>query len=148
MIYFDNAATSFPKPNSVIKEVVRCLNTYCGNSGRSSHRMAMLASEKIYEARCKATNFFNASNPENTIFTYNATYALNFAIKNEAEENIHILISDMEHNSVVRPIYKLKAEKKCDFDIFSSEGDILQNLYSLLRKNTKLLIIYIFPFMI
>ena len=113
MIYFDNAATSFPKPNSVIKEVVRCLNTYCGNSGRSSHSLAMLASEKIYEARCKAADFFNTSKAENIIFTYNATYALNFAITNEAEEGSHMLISDMEHNSVVRPVYKLKAEKKC-----------------------------------
>ena len=140
MIYFDNAATSFPKPNSVIKEVVRCLNTYCGNSGRSSHRMAMLASEKIYETRCKVADFFCASKSENIIFTYNATYALNFAIKNEAEEGTHILMSDMEHNSVARPVYKLKNEKKCDFDIFSSEGDIIKNLSALLRKNTRLLI--------
>ena len=140
MIYFDNAATSFPKPNSVIKEVVRCLNTYCGNSGRSSHSLAMLASEKIYEARCKTADFLGANKAENVIFTYNATYALNFAIKNEIEEGDHILISDMEHNSVLRPVYKLKSEKKCDFDVFSTDGDIIKNLSSLKRKNTKLLI--------
>ena len=65
---------------------------------------------------------------------------MNLAIKNEAEDGFHILISDMEHNSVVRPVYKLKAEKKCDFDVFSSEGDIVKNISSLLKKNTKLLI--------
>lgn len=140
MIYFDNAATSFPKPSAVTKEVVRCLNTYCGNPGRSSHRMALLAAEKIYQTREKVASLINLKTPENVVFTYNATYALNMAIYSEAQPNSHILISDMEHNSVYRPVYKLKKEGVCDFDVFSSDGDVIENITSLLRKNTSLLI--------
>ena len=140
MIYFDNAATSYPKPNAVTKEVVRCLNTYCGNPGRSSHRLSLLASEKIYNTREKICELLNFSQPENVVFTYNATYALNFAIYCEAESNMHILISDMEHNSVYRPVYKLKAEGQCDFDIFKSEGNVIENIKALTKRNTKLLV--------
>lgn len=140
MIYFDNAATSFPKPSAVTKEVVRCLDTYCGNPGRSSHRLALLAAQKIYDCRCKIAELVKTPSPESVIFTYNATYALNFAIYSLAEENTHILISDMEHNSVYRPVYKLKEEGKCDFDVFKTDGNITENLTSLLRKNTKLLV--------
>ncbi len=140
MIYFDNAATSFPKPSAVTKEVVRCLDTYCGNPGRSSHRLALLAAEKIYDCRCKIAELVKINSPESVVFTYNATYALNFAIYSLAEENMHILISDMEHNSVYRPVYKLKKEGKCDYDVFKTDGNIIENLTSLLRNNTKLLV--------
>ncbi len=140
MIYFDNAATSFPKPSAVTKEVVRCLNTYCGNPGRSSHRMALLAAEKIYQCREKIASLINIPAPENVVFTYNATYALNMAIYCEAKQNCHILISDMEHNSVYRPVYKLKKEGICDFDVFKTDGDVIENITSLLKKNTSLLV--------
>ena len=140
MIYFDNAATSYPKPSAVTKEVVRCLNTYCGNPGRSSHRMALLASEKIYECRSRIASFINIPTPENVVFTYNATYALNMAIYSLTECDSHILISDMEHNSVYRPVYKLKKEGVSDFDVFSTDGDVIKNITSLIRKNTSLLV--------
>ncbi len=140
MIYLDNAATSYPKPESVKRELARCIDVYGGNPGRSSHRMAMLSSEKIYECRSKVCDFFGADSPEDVVFTYNATYALNMAIKTEYKDGSHILISDMEHNSVYRPVYNLKKEGKCDFDIFSTEGDVIKNITSLLRKNTDMLI--------
>ena len=72
-IYFDNAATSFPKPPSVINEVTRCIQTYCGNPGRSSHRLAMESAEKIYDCRERISGLFSASSPEKVIFTLNAT---------------------------------------------------------------------------
>lgn len=140
MIYLDNAATSFPKPESVKKELLRCIDIFGGNPGRGSHRLAMLASEKIYECRCKICDFFSTNSPENVVFTYNATYALNMAIKSSYKKGSHILISDMEHNSVYRPIYNLKKTGECDYDIFSSDGDIIANISSLIRKNTDMLI--------
>jgi cysteine desulfurase family protein len=140
MIYLDNAATSYPKPEGVKREILQCIDVFGGNPGRSSHRLAMLASEKIYDCRCRVCDFFGASLPENVVFTYNATYALNMAIKTEYKVNSHILISDMEHNSVYRPVYSLKKNGLCSFDIFSSEGDVVDNISKLIKKNTDMLI--------
>ena len=81
MIYLDNAATSFPKPRNVIEEVNFCLKKYCGNPGRSSHTLSIKAAEEIYNTREIVANFICAEGPEHIIFTYNATYALNIAIK-------------------------------------------------------------------
>ena len=80
MIYFDNAATTFPKPPMVVDEISRCIKKYCGNPGRSSHALSMRSAEKIYEARQLLGDMFGAD-VENVIFTYNTTYALNIAIK-------------------------------------------------------------------
>ena len=70
MIYFDNAATTFPKPAAVIREMTKCMREYCGNPGRSSHPLALAASEAIYDVRCGIAEFFGISKPENIIFTY------------------------------------------------------------------------------
>ena len=101
MIYFDNAATTYPKPDAVCERVMLAMREYCGNPGRSSHRMAMLAEREVFACRVEAADLFGAE-PENVIFTYNATYALNMAIKC-AYTSGAILISDLEHNSVRRP---------------------------------------------
>ena len=108
MIYLDNAATSFPKPRSVIRETLNCIKKYCANSGRSSHRLAVKTSEEIYKAREAVSDLVSLGAPENVCFTTNATYALNIAIKTLITSPCHILISDIEHNSVLRPIHKLK----------------------------------------
>ena len=110
MIYLDNAATSYPKPQSVINEVVRCLKTYCGNPGRSSHSLAMDAAIKIYETREEIAEFLGVNKCENIIFTPNATYALNMVIKGSISSKCHVIASDLEHNSTLRPLYKT-AEK-------------------------------------
>ena len=80
MIYLDNAATTFPKPTCVAEEMTKCLKKYCGNPGRSSHKLSVASSEKIYEARVLLAEAFDAD-AENVVFTYNTTYALNMAIK-------------------------------------------------------------------
>ena len=81
MIYFDNAATSFPKPKCVIKATEECIRKYCANAGRSSHKLSIITSEKVYEAREKIANFVGLEHPEKVVFTQNATHALNLAIK-------------------------------------------------------------------
>ena len=135
MIYFDNAATSFPKPALVIREVKKCLSKYCGNPGRSAHPLSIKAAEKIYEARECVADFFGCSAPENVVFTHNATYALNIAIKSLIPDNSHIIISDIEHNAVLRPICAL-AERGIEYSIYNSQGNLYENITPLIKNNT------------
>ncbi len=120
LIYFDNAATSHPKPREVYDEVMRCIKTYCGNPGRSSHSMALAASEKIYRCRVLLSDYLGAPIPENIVFTLNATYALNLALKGLLRPDDHLLISDMEHNAVWRPVCQCAGTGKFQYDVFST----------------------------
>ena len=120
MIYLDNAATSFPKPRRVAEEQMRCVQFYGGNPGRASHALALAAAEKIYECREELASFFGSSNPENVIFTMNTTMAINTAIKGLLHRGDHVLLSDMEHNAVFRPIYKLAREGVITYDVFDT----------------------------
>ena len=148
MIYLDNAATGFPKPQSVIEEMVRCMRQYCGNPGRGSHRLAMEAAERIFECRVSLASFFGVENPENVIFTPNATTALNLAIKGLLKDGDHVLISDMEHNAVLRPIHRLAKEGRITYDVFSSMAtrsdataeQICAELERLLKPHTRMLV--------
>ncbi|MBR6917458.1 MAG: aminotransferase class V-fold PLP-dependent enzyme, partial [Clostridia bacterium] len=144
MIYLDNAATTFPKPASVTEEIVKCITSYCGNPGRGSHRMAFAASEVVFSTREKLNGIFDGDGPENCVFTLNTTYALNIALKSMVTPSSHILISDLEHNSVFRQAVKLKRDGICDFDIFHTfggDGDkILTDIKNKLKKNTRILI--------
>ena len=142
MIYLDNAATSFPKPPCVTEEISRCIKKYCGNPGRSSHALSIKSAEKIYEARELLAKMFGAK-AENVVFTYNTTYALNIAIKSHYKMSSHVLISDMEHNSVLRPIHELSRQKLCTYSIFSTDGtdeQIIENIKLNLKDNTSLLV--------
>jgi len=143
MIYLDNGATSFPKPRSVYDEVLKTMKTCGGNPGRGSHVLARRASDIIYDMRECAADFFNTK-AENVIFTYNATHALNLAVKGLAEDGCHILISDVEHNSVRRPVANLCRTRGCTFDVFPTchgrADEIIKNLTCLTRDNTRLLV--------
>ena len=137
MIYLDNAATSFPKPKEVLKKIDFCLKKCGGNPGRSSHRLSLLASEEVYSTREKVANHFGSSSPECVVFTYNATYALNLAIKTLVKENCHVLTSDYEHNSVIRPLEKLRETKAVSYTSFDTNGDVRQNILDNLTPKTK-----------
>ena len=140
MIYFDNAATTFPKPKCVIKAVNECISKYCGNPGRSSHRLSILTSEKIYEAREKIARLLGVESPEKVVFTQNATHALNLAIKTTVKPNTHVLISDIEHNSVFRPIYSMSKKSGIQYSIFDTSFDIEKSINSLIKDNTKYIV--------
>lgn len=140
MIYLDNAATTFPKPRSVIRATLECIRDYCGNPGRSGHRLSLKTSEKIYEAREAVSRFLGVNAPENVIFTENATHALNLAIKTSLKPNSHVLISDMEHNSVLRPLYALSKKWGVEFSVFDSFGDLKRNITEKLTPDTKYII--------
>ena len=143
MIYFDNAATTFPKPPSVIREMARCMREYGGNPGRSGHRLSLAAAEAIFDVRNLVAEFFGISKAENVIFTSNCTSALNLAIGGIARKGDHFLISDLEHNSVLRTVSNLCKEKGMTFDVFhalASDDTVLNEIDRKIRPNTKAVI--------
>ena len=107
MIYFDSAATTFQKPQSVFKAMESAM-LRCGNPGRSGHRPSLLAAKTVYECREAVCDLFHFPQPENVVFTMNATHALNLAIKSTLKNGGHAVIGGYEHNSVVRPLEALK----------------------------------------
>lgn len=109
-VYLDNAATSFPKPPSVLRAVEACLERYGGNPGRGSHRLALRAAEEVYACRVAAADMFGLSDPARVIFTQNTTAALNLAIKGILRRGERAVCSDMEHNAVFRPLFRLAGE--------------------------------------
>ena len=140
MIYLDNAATTFPKPQSVIDGTFECVRKYCGNPGRSSHKLSVKISEKIYETRELIANFLGTEKPENVVFCQNATHALNLAIKTTVVPGSHVLISDIEHNSVLRPIHAISEQKGVEYSIFDTKGDISESIPRLIKDNTKYIV--------
>ncbi|MCT4565534.1 MAG: aminotransferase class V-fold PLP-dependent enzyme [Maledivibacter sp.] len=141
MIYLDNAATSYPKPEEVYKAVDKCMREYGANPGRSGHKLALKAGRAIYETRELMCKLFNIDNPMQIILTSNATDSLNLAIKGLLKEGDHVITSGMEHNSLIRPIKALEeigVENtiiECD-----SEGFIkLDKLREAIKGNTKLI---------
>jgi cysteine desulfurase family protein len=108
MIYLDNAATSFPKPDVVYDAMDRFARTKLGNPGRGSHRMAMGSDRVLHDGRHLLNQFFNGEADERFIFTLNCTDALNMAIKGVLRPGDHVITSTLEHNSVSRPLQRLK----------------------------------------
>ncbi len=143
MLYLDHAATTFPKPPEVIKGVSDCLKYTSGNPGRGSHRMAMLAAQELYACREAAADFFGADCAERVAFTLNTTHALNMAIKGIVKPFDHVLISDREHNAVLRPVEALVRERHIRYTVFSTKGtkeDILSDIRQKLRPDTRAVI--------
>lgn len=141
IIYFDNAATTFPKPAEVISEVTSVMRYRCGNPGRSSHKIALAASDAIYECREKLAGMFGGT-LEKLIFTQNATHALNMGIKTVLHRGEHVLISDIEHNSVIRPVAALADKGLITYDIYTAYEDSelqLRELKSKLRPKTSMI---------
>ncbi len=107
MIYMDNSATSYPKPASVIRAVKRSLTQYGSNPGRGSFKSSVKASEALFGAR-EALAELVGTLPENIVFTYNATYALNMAILGTVKAGMTVAYDPFAHNSVLRPLYALE----------------------------------------
>ncbi|MBQ0010882.1 MAG: aminotransferase class V-fold PLP-dependent enzyme [Ruminococcus sp.] len=140
MIYFDNAATTFPKPPAVTEEMVRCMREYGGNAGRSGHVLAVRAAEAIYDCRAELAAFFGITKPENVVFTANTTGALNLVIGGLARYGDHFLISDMEHNSVARPMAALREKGVITvgtFHAMAPEQEILRGIEKQITPYTK-----------
>jgi cysteine desulfurase family protein len=143
MIYMDNAATSYPKPVSVIEEAAECMAGWCANPGRAGHDNSMKSAQSVYETRKAASSFIGGKAEANEIiFTANCTDALNLGIKGILEKGDHVITTMMEHNSVLRPLYSLKEKGiessllKCDAEGYPQKG----SLEKALKPNTKMII--------
>jgi cysteine desulfurase / selenocysteine lyase len=111
MIYLDNAATSFPKPEPVFQGMDAFVRSAAANPGRSGHRRAVEAEAMINETRLLLARLFEFSRPERIVFTMNATDALNMAIKGVLRPGDHVITSVLEHNSVSRPLNQLERSR-------------------------------------
>lgn len=143
MIYLDNAATTFPKPNEVYKEVLNCMENYAANPGRSSHKLAIKAQSKIMETREIIKEIFNIPDPFQVIFTSNATESLNIGIKGILKSGDHVISTVIEHNSVLRPLNSLM-KKGIEVTLLKVDknGRIdLDEIKQQIKANTKLIII-------
>ncbi len=142
-VYFDNAATSFPKPESVYTTAEHVMRHVGANPGRAGHKMAIDASRYIYDARVELAELFNAEDEKNIIFTGNTTDSLNLGIKGLLKSGDHAITTSMEHNSVIRPLHKLThsgvtyTQVQC-----SDKGDLdPSDLEKAITKDTKLIVI-------
>ncbi|RRD40672.1 aminotransferase class V-fold PLP-dependent enzyme [Leptotrichia sp. OH3620_COT-345] len=141
MIYLDNAATSYYKPEEVINAVCEAMKTM-GNAGRGANDASLSSARKIYETREKICDFFNGESSKQVVFTSNATEALNMAINGLFSEKSHIITTEAEHNSVLRPLYLL--EKKGTSITFLKSHEIenpdISFMQKYIRKNTEAVI--------
>lgn len=144
-IYLDNAATTYPKPPEVIRTFQSAFNEAYGNAGRGAHLAARRGAELVFETRCAIANAFGSA-CERCVFTTNATHALNLAIKSLTPDNSHILLSDIEHNAVLRPVASL-AKRGVSYSLYQSFAEnrrdtaaLLASLEKSLQKNTKVVI--------
>lgn len=110
VIYFDNAATSWPKPPGVTEAVVHFLNEVGANPGRAAHRRAVESGRIVYEAREAVAELFNAPDPLRIVFGANVTEALNLALHGLLRPGDHVVTSSMEHNAMMRPLRALESE--------------------------------------
>lgn len=140
MVYLDNAATTYPKPPSVIGKSSYALVNYGANPGRAGHRLSMETAEAVYKAREICGEFFGAET-ENVCFMLNCTEALNTAVKGIAEDNCHFVTSDMEHNAVLRPLTALSKENRgisfSTAKVSDSDDETVMNFSRLIKPNTK-----------
>src|ERR1700730_2335728 len=110
MIYLDNAATSFPKPEEVYRTLDRFARQDLANPGRAGHKMALAAERALDDGRHLLNQLFHGQAPERFIFTLNCTDALNMAFKGVLAEGDHVVTTDLEHNSVSRPLRKMELD--------------------------------------
>ncbi len=141
MVYLDNSATTFKKPDCVYSEIINVMKYSGGNAGRGGHRMSVRAGDIIYNARENISKFFNITDESRICFTYNASAALNYALKGVLKKGDHVVISSYEHNSVYRPIYALE-QNGVSFSVLNSDrhGNF-DDLNNYIDDNTKLVVI-------
>lgn len=143
MIYLDNAATSYPKPEKVYQEISRCMREYCANPGRGGHAMSIESGKAVLNTREILSSFFNIKNSMQMCFTKNATEALNTAIKGYLKAGDHVITTNMEHNSVIRPLKTLERENKIELSVIKGNdfGEIdPEDIRREIRSNTRLIV--------
>ena len=142
MIYLDNAATTRTKPQGVIDAVVTAMTTF-GNASRGAHEGALVTSRVIFRTRSEIASFFNCPKSEQVIFTNNATEALNIAISGTIGAGDHVITTELEHNSVLRPLYRMEAERGASLSFVKADrkGCVdYREFETLIRPETKAIV--------
>jgi len=122
MIYLDNAATSFPKPEAVYQALDRFARNDLANPGRAGHKMALAAERALDDCRHLLNQFFHGEGPERFVFTLNCTDALNMAFKGVLADGDHVITTDLEHNSVSRPLRKMELDGRISLTRIKAEA--------------------------
>ena len=141
MIYLDNAATTMRKPDGVIAAVVKAMESM-GNSSRGTHEGALDAARSVYRTRAKLGRMFGCD-AERVVFTCNSTEALNIAISGTINPGDHVISTDLEHNSVLRPLYRLEAERNVQISFVPVDrmGNVdYADFERLMQPNTKAIV--------
>ena len=142
MIYLDNAATTRQKPQCVVDAVVNAMCTM-GNASRGAHAGALEASRGIYMTRYKLAKLFGCARPDHVIFTSNSTEALNIAIGGIFNPGDHVITTVMEHNSVLRPLYRLEQSGTIQLSFVNTDElgrPRMEEFSSLIRPNTRAIV--------
>jgi cysteine desulfurase family protein len=142
MIYFDNAATSWPKPTAVLEAMSHYMSDVGASPGRSAHRLSIEAGRIVYETREAVARLFNVADPLRVVFGLNATEALNLALQGVLRRGDHVVTSSMEHNSMMRPLRALEETGQVELTVVrcSSQGFVDPgDLESALRSNTRMI---------
>ena len=142
MIYLDNAATTREKPRQVIDAVVTAMTTM-GNAARGAHGSALEASRAVYNTRYKLAKLFGCKRPDHVIFTCNSTESLNIAISGVMNPGDHVITTVMEHNSVLRPLYRLESEGVISLSFVSADQQgrpCMAEFESLIQPNTRAIV--------
>lgn len=142
MIYLDNAATTRQKPQQVIDAVVKAMTTM-GNASRGAHGSALEASRAVYNTRCKLAKLFGCTRADHVVFTCNSTEALNIAISGVMNPGDHVITTALEHNSVLRPLYRLESEGVISLDMVSADRQgrpCMEEFESLIQPNTRAIV--------
>jgi cysteine desulfurase family protein len=122
MIYLDNAATSFPKPEAVYQALDQFARRHLANPGRAGHKMALAAEHALDDARHLLNQLFHGEGPERFVFTLNCTDALNMAFKGVLVDGDHVITTDLEHNSVSRPLRKMELDGRITLTRVRADG--------------------------
>ena len=144
LIYLDNAATTWPKPPEVHRFMHKFYRDYGVNPGRSGYDRAIEAEQTVHKCRTRLTNFFGGDDPDRLVFTYNATDSLNQVIQGVLWRGGHAISSNIEHNSVLRPLWHMsqRSDVKVTYLPFDGQGFIdPDDVRHAIRPDTKLVII-------
>lgn len=137
MIYLDNAATTYPKPYGVVNAVRESFLQYGANPGRGGYQMSLDTAEKIFKVRQAMAKMFHCGAPERVVFTQNCTHAINLALKCFVPKGAHIVVSDREHNSVMRPLDAMAEEGLLTYGVAAIGRDITNAAAYFARKITQ-----------
>ncbi len=142
MVYWDNAATTWPKPRAVEQAVNSALRRYGGNPGRGGHKMGLETAEQLYACREAAAAFFGLADPAGVVFTHNCTAALNMVIQGVLANGGGAVISDLEHNAVWRPLHALSPGRpRYTVAAWSpDEDETVENFRRAIRPDTRLMV--------